>query len=98
VRRALGGTIAILILSPAVAAEGASADPLNAPAYVANCGGTIYNVVSPDHSATGADVNSTAQLIAVRQGVPLSLLTFCTATPVGGGESFSGYFLITPAA
>jgi hypothetical protein len=89
--------LGLATMFPAFAAGGASADPLNAPAYTVNCGGTIYNVVSPDHAATGTDLNSTSQRIAVRQGVPLSLLTFCTATPVGGGESFSGYLLITPA-
>ena len=48
-----------------VMAGPASADPLNAPAYVLNCGGTIYHVVSPDHAATGSDVNSTSQLVGV---------------------------------
>jgi hypothetical protein len=76
----------------------ASADPLNKPAYVLNCGGTIYYVVSPDHAATGSDVNSTSQLIVVNGNVPQRLTAFCTATSVNNpGDTFSGYFLITPA-
>jgi len=75
----------------------ASADPLNAPAYVLNCGGTIYHVVSPDHAATGSDVNSTSQLVGVIGHVPQRLTVFCTATRVDNGDTFSAYFLITPA-
>jgi hypothetical protein len=75
----------------------ASADPVNQPAYVVNCGGTIYNVVSPARAITGADVNSTSQLIIVVGKVPKSLTTVCTATNVATGETFTGLFLITPA-
>jgi hypothetical protein len=75
----------------------ASADPLNAPAYVLNCGDTIYQVVSPDHAATGSDVNSTSQLVGVIGHVPQRLTVFCTATSVDNGDTFSAYFLITPA-
>jgi hypothetical protein len=75
----------------------ASADPLNAPAYVLNCGGTIYHVVSPDHAATGSDVNSTSQPVGVIGHVPQRLTVFCTATRVDNGDTFQAYFLITPA-
>jgi hypothetical protein len=75
----------------------AAADPLNKPTYTLQCGSTTYTVVSPDSAATGSDVNSTSQLIVAIGNVPEELLTFCTATPVGGGESFEALFLITPA-
>ena len=75
----------------------ASADPLNKPLYVLDCGGKIYNVVSPDHARTGADVYSNSQLIGATSKVPQRLTTFCTATEVSTGEFFSGFFLITPA-
>jgi len=75
----------------------ASADPLNKPLYVLDCSGTIYHVVSPDHAATGSDVYSNSQLIGVTTRVPQRLTTFCTATQVATGETFSAYFLITPA-
>jgi len=75
----------------------AAADPLSKPTYTLQCGNTTYTVVSPDFAATGSDVNSTSQLVLVFGKVPEQLLTFCTATPVGGGESFEAFFLITPA-
>ena len=77
-------------------ASPAWADPANKPAYTLNCGGTIYHVVSPDHAAAGSDSNSTSQMIAVIGNVPQRLTTFCTATDAAG-DTFSGFFLITPA-
>jgi hypothetical protein len=95
-RRVAAASTATLILVLALAAGSATADPLNKPAYIVDCGGTLYFAVSPDNAAAGSDVNSTSELVVVGGGVPQRLLTFCTATPVGGGESFSAYFLITP--
>jgi hypothetical protein len=87
----LAGGATLAMASPAWA------DPANKPAYTLDCGGTIYHVVSPDHAATGSDVNSTSQLIAVIGKVPQRLTVFCTATADATGETFSGFFLITPA-
>jgi len=70
-------------------ASPAWADPANTPAYTLDCGGTIYHVVSPDHAATGSDVNGTSQLIAVIGNVPQRLTVFCTATADATGETFS---------
>jgi hypothetical protein len=98
-RRVINAAIAIvgLVVLLVLGVGGASADPLNKTAYVLNCGGTIYNVVSPDHAAAGSDVNSTRQLIVVIGNVPQGLTTFCTATALDTGDTFSGFFLITPA-
>jgi hypothetical protein len=87
----------VLILLMTVLVGAAAADPLNKPTYTLQCGSTTYTVVSPDVAVTGSDVNSTSQLIVAIGNVPERLLTFCTATPVGGGESFEALFLITPA-
>jgi hypothetical protein len=87
--------VSLVVLFLAVST--AAADPLSKPAYTLQCGNNTYSVVSPDHAVTGSDVNSTSQLIAVIGNVPTTLLTFCTATEAGGGEVFSGLFLITPA-
>jgi hypothetical protein len=75
----------------------ASAAPRNEPAYVLNCGGTIYQVVSPDYAATGSDVNSTSQLVGVIGHVPQRMTVFCATRRVDNGDTFSTYFLITPA-
>lgn len=89
---ALVGGTALATASPALA------DPVNAPSYTLDCGGTIYHVVSPGHSVTGSDLNSTSQLnLVVGKGVPQRLQTFCTATEDATGQTFSAYFLITPA-
>jgi hypothetical protein len=74
----------------------ASAAPRNAPAYVLNCGGTIYQVVSPDYAATGSDVNSTSQLVGVVGHVPKA---DCLLHGNAGRQRryLSAYFLITPA-
>jgi hypothetical protein len=92
-------TVAVLALGVLLVAtvNTAAADPLSKPAYTIQCGSSTYNVVSPDHAVTGSDVNSTSQLIAVVGNVPARLLAFCTASEAGGGEVFSGFFLITPA-
>jgi hypothetical protein len=95
-RRAAAALLSLVVLF-VVAVSSAAADPLSKPAYTLQCGNKTYSVVSPDRAVTGSDVNSTSELIAVVGNVPTRLLTFCTATPVGGGESFSGLFLITPA-
>jgi hypothetical protein len=58
---------------------------------------TFYHVVSPDHAATGSDVNSTSQLAGVIGDVPQMLTVFCVAARVGNGDTFSAFFLITPA-
>jgi hypothetical protein len=79
-------------------ASPAWADPANKPAYTLDCGGTIYHVVSADHAATGSDVNSTRQFLLVFGNVPQRLTTFCTVTAdANPADSFSGFFLITPA-
>jgi hypothetical protein len=90
-------TLVSLLMLLVAAVSTAAADPLSKPAYTLQCGSKTYSVVSPNHAATGSDVNSMSQLIAVVGKVPTTLLTFCTATEVGGGEVFSGLFLITPA-
>ena len=95
--RQMTATLVCLVVVLVAAVSTAAADPLSKPAYTLQCGNKTYSVVSPDRAVTGSDVNGTSQLIAVAGNVPTRLLTFCTATPVGGGESFSGLFLITPA-
>jgi hypothetical protein len=92
-------TVAILALAVLLVTcvNTAAADPLSKPAYTIQCGSNTYNVVSPDNAVTGSDVNGTSQLIAVVGNVPTTLLRFCTASEAGGGEVFSGLFLITPA-
>lgn len=87
----LAGGVTLAMASPALA------DPVKAPAYTLDCGGTIYHVVSPDHAATGSDVNSTSQLVGVIGRVPQRLTVFCTATADATGDTFSAFFLITPA-
>jgi hypothetical protein len=91
--------VAVLVLALLLiaAVSTAAADPLSKPAYTIQCGSNTYSVVSADHAVTGSDVNSTSQLIAVVGNVPTTLLTFCTASEAGGGEVFSGLFLITPS-
>jgi hypothetical protein len=61
------------------------------------CGATIYHVVSPDHAATGSDVNNTRQLVGVIGNVPQGLTMFCLTTRVDNGDTFQAFFLITPA-
>jgi|SRR5215217_6456461 len=95
--RFAAATIATIVQFLALAAGRASGDPLSKPAYTVDCDGTFYEAVSPNNAAAGFDVNSTSVLVLVNGNVPQRLLTFCTPTPVGGGESFSGLFLITPA-
>ena len=90
-------TVLSLVVLLMAAVSTAAADPLSKPAYTLQCGSNSYSVVSPDHAVTGSDVNSTSQFIAVVGKVPTRLLTFCTASEAGGGEVFSGLFLITPA-
>lgn len=96
-RRAVATFSLLPIFLVTLLAGTAAADPLNKPAYTLQCGSNTYRVVSPDHAVTGSDVNSTSQLINVAGNVPQRLLVSCTATPVGGGGSFTGLFLITPA-
>ena len=63
VRSRIGAAAAALTLAGGATLAMASpawADPANKPAYTLDCGGTIYHVVSPDHAATGSDVNSTS--------------------------------------
>lgn len=86
-----------LLLLGTVLAGTAAADPLPQPVYTVQCGNSTYTVVSAPAAAAGSDVNSTREFILVKGNVPERLLTFCTATPVAGGESISGFFLITPA-
>jgi hypothetical protein len=95
-RHAVATLLSLVVLLVA-AVSTAAADPLSKPAYTLQCGSNTYSVVSPDHAATGSDVNSTSQFIAVVGNVPTTLLRFCTASEAGGGEVFSGLFLITPA-
>jgi hypothetical protein len=56
----------------------------------------IYHVVSPDHAATGSDVNSTSQLVGVVGHVPKA---DCLLHGNAGRQRryLSAYFLITPA-
>jgi hypothetical protein len=97
-RRAVATFSLVPIFLVTLLAGTAAADPLNMPAYTVQCGSNTYSVVSPDRAATGSDVNSTSQLIIASGNVPEQLLVSCTATPVGGGDSFTAMFLITPAS
>lgn len=97
-RRTLAAAITTLMFLLGALASSASADPLNKPTFIVQCGSTNYVAVSPNHGHTFSDMNSTSQLILAPPGVPQRLLTFCTATAVFGPESVSGYFLVTPAS
>jgi hypothetical protein len=76
----------------------ASADSHNTPLYRLVCdNGHTYVVASPDHAATGQDLNSTAVLTAAGRGVPASLTMTCVVTSLADpGDVFTLAFLIPP--
>ncbi|MGY1619455.1 hypothetical protein ACI797_22160 [Geodermatophilus sp. SYSU D00691] len=77
----------------------AFADAHNAPLYRLVCAnGHTYTVASPDHAATGQDLDSTAVLTVAGRGVPTAKTMSCEVTSLADPDDvFTANFLIPPA-
>ena len=95
------GVVTVASAAALVLAMGgtAFADAKNTPLYELDCdNGQSYLVASPDHAATGQDLNSTAVLTVAGRGVPAALTMSCLVTERATGDTFTSVMLIPPAS